>query len=144
MTQPHLNGNAGIMDKPKKHAGGRPTKYNPETCPDKARKLALLGLTDEEMAVALDITTSTFYKWLNEHSEFSEAIKNSKVIADAEVAQSLYKKALTGDTTSAIFWLKNRQSRQWRDKTHTVLQNPDGSPFVFRWENAGNNNPVQS
>lgn len=117
----------GKLPTPKKV--GRPTKYKPDYHPEKAHKLALLGLTDEEMAVSFDVTTSTIYEWMNRHSEFSEAIKSGKVTADANVAQSLYKKALAGDTTSAIFWLKNRRSKDWRDKQDqdVTLKNPDGT-----------------
>lgn len=112
--------------------GGRPSKYNPELYPEKANKLALLGLTDEEMAVALDIHTATFYQWQKDYPEFSEAIREGKVTADANVAQSLYKKAMSGDTSSAIFWLKNRRSRDWRDKqeNETTLKNPDGTGLM--------------
>lgn len=106
---------------------GRPSKYDPDKHPEKATKLALLGLTDEEMAVALDIHVSTFYQWQIDFPDFSEAIKDGKVRADANVAQSLYKKAMSGDTTSAIFWLKNRRKQAWRDGQAHTLENPDGT-----------------
>ena len=33
------------------------------------------------------------------------------------------------DTTAAIFWLKNRRSKEWRDKVQQELSGPDGGPI---------------
>lgn len=115
------------MAKGSKSPAGRPTKYNPDTYPEKAFKLALLGLTDAEMAVSFDVTEQTFNNWKRAHPEFFESLKSGREDADAKVAGSLYKRAMAGDTTSAIFWLKNRRSKSWRDKQDVTLQNPDGS-----------------
>ena len=74
------------------------------------------GLTDEQIAHNLGIAQSTFYKWKNEHAEFSEALKRTKEIADFEIENALFKKAKMGDTTAQIFWLKNRRPDKWREK----------------------------
>ena len=37
--------------------------------------------------------------------------------ADAEVASALFHRAKNTSDTAAIFWLKNRKSKQWRDRT---------------------------
>ena len=44
--------------------------------------------------------------------EFEEARQRS----DSRVVKSLFDKALAGDTTAMIFWLKNRQPTAWRDR----------------------------
>lgn len=125
-----------------KVAVGRPTKYLP-AYNDLVQKAALLGMTDAEMADFLGVAESTLYLWSKEHPSFSEARKAGKAQADAKVAESLYRAALGGGTvtetreevdaegnpvvrkvvkelpanvTAQIFWLKNRQPRQWRDK----------------------------
>jgi DNA-binding XRE family transcriptional regulator len=74
------------------------------------------GLTDEQIAQNIGITRSTLYEWKNKYSDFSDALKKSKEYCDIQVENALYKKALMGDTTAMIFWLKNRQSDRWRDK----------------------------
>lgn len=38
------------------------------------------GLTDEQIAKNLDISTSTFYEYKNKYSEFSESLKKSVLI----------------------------------------------------------------
>lgn len=73
---------------------GRPRDYDVNYHPQKVLKLCLLGLTDEQMAGALEIAVSTFYKWQIDFPEFSEAIKKGKIDADANVAASLYRKAI--------------------------------------------------
>jgi hypothetical protein len=97
----------------KRGPGGRPSGYDPEAHPEKAFRLALLGARDEDIAAVLEIGTSTLYRWQQGHPEFWEAIKRGKGEADADVAHSLYQKALGGDTTAMIFWLKCRQG--WKE-----------------------------
>ena len=124
-------------DSPKR---GRPTKYKEEYA-KQAEKICLLGATDEFLADYFEVDVSTINVWKEKHSEFKESIKRGKKDADAKVAESLYGRAVgyshpeqkvfnnqgeivTHDTikhyapdpTAAIFWLKNRQPKEWRDK----------------------------
>ena len=121
-----------------KHAGGRPPKYKKQNC-EQARKLCLLGYTDKQLADFFEVAESTIHKWKLDHPEFSESIKKGKVVADGNVADSLYNRALgyshpdvhisnyqgeiteteitkhyPPDTAAAFIWLKNRAS--WKDK----------------------------
>lgn len=84
------------------------------------------GLTDDQIAHNIGIRRSTLYEWKNKHSDFADAIKRSKEVADYEVESALFKKAKMGDTTAQIFWLKNRKPDKWRDKTDTVLTPSNG------------------
>ena len=84
------------------------------------------GLTDLQIAHNIGIRESTFYDWKNKHSEFSEALKRSKEVADYEVESALFKKAKMGDTTAQIFWLKNRRPEKWRDKTDMTVTPSNG------------------
>lgn len=127
--------------------GGRPTSYKQEYA-EQAKKLSRLGATDKEMADFFEVAESTFHKWKLDYSEFSESLKEGKLLADAEVSSKLFHRA-TGyehedidirvvageivqtklikhyppDTTACIFWLKNRQPDKWRDKTEVVSDN---------------------
>lgn len=74
------------------------------------------GLTDEQIANNMGIALSTFYDWKNKYVEFSDALKETKDICDRAVENALYQKALSGDTTAMIFWLKNRKRNEWRDR----------------------------
>lgn len=122
---------------------GRPSKYKSEYA-EQARKLCLLGATDADMANFFDVDESTINNWKNEFPEFLESIKKGKMLADANVADRLYQRAMgyeapdvdirvvdgeivetpmikhyPPDTPAAIFWLKNRQKDKWRDKMET-------------------------
>lgn len=130
---------------------GRPSKYKDEYC-EQAYKLCLLGATDKQIADFFDIDVSTLGNWKNDHPEFLESLKGGKENADAEIAKALFHRAkgyshqaikmfnnqgvivseeytehYPPDTTAAIFWLKNRQPKQWRDKQEIDHQSSDGS-----------------
>lgn len=118
----------------------RPTDYRQEYA-EQARKLCLLGFTDKQLADFFDVNESTITRWKQKYPEFCTSIKSGKVVADAQVVDSLYNRALgmeveevevrgdgdneikrvtkkhiPPDTTAQIFWLKNRQPELWRDK----------------------------
>jgi hypothetical protein len=119
---------------------GRPSKYKPEYV-EQAQKLCALGATDIEIADFFDVEVRTLYRWKNEHDDFCQALKVAKEVADQRVERSLFARAngyehdevdirviqneivqtpirkfYPPDTTAAIFWLKNRNPGQWRDK----------------------------
>ena len=106
---------------------GRKSKYKPEFA-DTAGRMALLGLTDEEMASVFDVGLATLNRWKIAHPEFRESINEGRDPADAKVARALYNTALEGNTTAQIFWLKNRQVKKWRDKqeisTEVTVKDP--------------------
>jgi hypothetical protein len=131
--------------KSKKGPGGRPTKYKEEYA-EQAYKFCLLGADDEKLAKLFEVDVRTINRWKKDQPEFRQSITNGKDVADAEVAKSLYKRALgytyeetkvsespgsdgdsrqyvttttkevAPDTAAAFIWLKNRQSKKWRDK----------------------------
>ena len=74
------------------------------------------GLTDEQIANNLNISTTTFYEYKNKYPEFSESLKKGKDYIDYEVENALLKNALEGNITAQIYWLKNRRPKKWRDK----------------------------
>jgi len=95
------------------------------------------GLTDLDMCKNLGISEDSFYKYKKEHDEFSEVLKRGKEVIDTMVENALLKAAMGYEyeetrqtpegierstkvahpnTTAMIFWLKNRNQRDWRDK----------------------------
>lgn len=79
------------------------------------------GLTDEQIAHNMGIATGTLYEWKKKYHELAEALKKTKEVVDRQVENALFKKAMSGDTTALIFWLKNRRPQDWRDKRETQL-----------------------
>ncbi|SFN24663.1 hypothetical protein [Nitrosomonas communis] len=76
----------------KKLPVGRPTLYKEEYA-EQAYRMCLLGAIDVELANFFGVNKDTIYEWKKVYSEFSVSIKKGKMIADAEVAFSLFKSA---------------------------------------------------
>ena len=70
----------------------RPTRYKAEYA-EQAGKLSKLGLTDVEMADVFGVTEKTLNNWKKAHPEFLLSIKSGKALADANVVESLYRRA---------------------------------------------------
>lgn len=122
-------------------AQGRPSEYRPEY-DEQAYKLCLLGATDKELANFFEVSEQTVNAWKKAYPSFLESLKKGKSIADANVAEKLYHRAIgyehpelitasfqgeitdtmtvtkyyPPDTGAAMAWLKNRQPSKWRDK----------------------------
>ena len=132
----------------------RPSKYREEFC-EQALKLCRLGAIDKELADFFEVSEVTLNAWKKEYPQFLKSLKDGKELADAEVADKLYKRA-TGysheevqvnmyqgqiiltpliknyapDTTACIFWLKNRRPDLWRDKTEVGVNPADGENLL--------------
>ncbi len=122
----------------------RPSKYETHVAPrlEEIKDWCRNGATDEEIAKRLGISRDSFYQYKKEFSDFSDTLKETKEIVDAQVENALLKRALgyeykevtkkvvdgelkvtkvitkqvVPDTTAQIFWLKNRRPDKWRDK----------------------------
>lgn len=79
-----------------KNSTGRKPRYKKEY-DEQARKLCLLGATDSELADFFSVTETTINNWKLRHSSFFESIRAGKVLADMEVANSTYNRALGYD-----------------------------------------------
>ena len=128
---------------------GAPTKYKKEFA-EQAYKLTLLGFTDANLCFYFGIEEQTLSNWKRKHRDLLGAVRAGKEIADANVAESFYKRAkgynyievtieevdgnetktktvskhLPPDAGAALNWLKNRQKDLWRDK-QTIETNFD-------------------
>lgn len=72
---------------------GRPSAYRPEFA-KLAYHMTLLGATDRDIAAAAGVSEVTVNAWKKEQPEFLKSLKDGKAVADANVAKSLYRRAL--------------------------------------------------
>jgi transposase-like protein len=79
------------------------------------------GLTDEQIAHNMGINVRTLWRWKAEHKEMKEALKVGKEVANFIVENKLFQKAIEGNTTAMVFWLKNN----WRDKYNDSELSPE-------------------
>jgi len=142
-------------------ARGRKTLYR-DTYPTIAAALRRRGYTLDEVARVFGVYPQTIRKWANQHPDFDVALKETKDEADAQVEDSLLKRALGYDytetevyksstggkktvrvvekkkhippnVTAMIFWLKNRRPDLWRDILRHELEGAkDGPPIEIK------------
>jgi len=118
---------------------GPAPNYKPDFCPI-AYKFCLLGATNEDLADLFEVCLATIGNWLAKYPDFKKAVQAGRDVADADVALSLLHKAkgfthtdvkvlrteagpeqveynryFPPDTQAAIFWLRNRRRRTWRE-----------------------------
>lgn len=74
------------------------------------------GLTEAQICKNMGIAVSSLTSWKVDHPTILAALKEGKEVVDFQVENALYKRAISGDVTACIFWLKNRKTAQWRDK----------------------------
>ena len=98
-------------------------EYQPEYAVT-ASIIAMLGGTKAEVARGLNIGKTCLNNWRRDHPDFKQALEENEFIANAKVAQSLFRRAtgykyfekeMPPDVLACIFWLKNRDPKNWRD-----------------------------
>ncbi len=118
---------------------GRPSKYETVILPnwEKIKMWLFHGETNAGVAEKLGINKDSLYEYQKKYPEFSDLLKTSKENIDFQVENALLKNALgytyeeeimtkegivkiekvaKPETTAQIFWLKNRQKANWKDK----------------------------
>lgn len=101
-------------------ATGRPTKYRPEMA-RQVDALGRLGAVDRDVADVFGVSLRTIHAWKRSRPDFLHSLRRGKLIADAAVADALYRRAVGSadyppHTAACIFWLKNRRPREWGDR----------------------------
>ena len=96
-----------------------------------------LGLPHDQIGALISISDVTLRKY------YRKELDIGKAKASAQIAKSLYNKALKGDTTAAIWWTKAQMG--WGETNTTKLANADGSNITgiqisFIESNEPNNN----
>lgn len=114
------------------------------------------GYTDEQIACKIGISRQTLYRWRKKEEEIDKALRKGKEIADIEVENALFSRAVGGyyteskeeiktvdgeeikttstskkyqqpDVTACIWWLKNRKPDYWFDRTAKPIENNQDS-----------------
>lgn len=113
--------------------GGRPKAVLSDDQTAQVETLAAV-LSVAQIADYFGISENTFTAIRERQPEVLEAYKRGKAKAISDVATGLLNKALGGDTTSAIFYLKTQAG--WREVSKLDISSEDGSmtpkPTVIR------------
>lgn len=82
------------------------------------KKKALLKALEKNLGVVttackqVDVSRATFYRWLNEDSEFSEQVKSIQDVALDFAESRLFEQIQDGSTAATIFYLKTKGKRR--------------------------------
>ena len=91
---------------------------------DQTRKMVergkMVGLNNEEIAAVLGISSDTLVKY------YGIEIDQSKSKVVMQIGGKLIQKAINGDNTCMIFYLKTQAG--WREKSELELTGKDGGP----------------
>jgi hypothetical protein len=102
---------------------GRPPYEATDELRAKVRTWAAVGTTQELIAAELGICIETLAKY------YRDELDEASARGVANIASNLYAKAMAGDVTSMIFYLKTRG--RWREKPSA---GDDENPLVMRIE----------
>ncbi|MEY3760184.1 MAG: hypothetical protein RIR39_1675 [Pseudomonadota bacterium] len=114
---------------------------------EQARKLCLLGATDVEIADFFGVTETTVNNWKNDYPSFLESLRSGKIMADANISDRLYQRALgysheeekvfnnmgeilraettkhyPPDTGAIKLWLLNRRPKDWKANVEAPVE----------------------
>ncbi|MCP4315708.1 MAG: hypothetical protein GY789_06725 [Hyphomicrobiales bacterium] len=134
---------------------GDSTGYEPHMA-SQVFKLALLGMTDTQIANFFEVTDAKIVTWREAHPNFRKLMDVGKQQADSDVAYSLYQSAVGGNITrqqvviddagdhhvvdiqeqvpgdpqAAMDWLTNRQPAKWQKRSMVYnFEQPPYSPL---------------
>lgn len=97
------------------------------------------GLTDEQIASNIGVTTSTLYNWKNKYFDISEALKRGKEVVDVQVENALLKRALGYKydeiTRESVLDPKTNRHELAITKVVTKEVNPDTTAQIFWLKN---------
>lgn len=100
-----------------KNPPGRPPHKPTDATRQTVQLHAMVGTRQEVIASILGISPDSLQR------HYREELDTSREKANASIGGALYKKAMSGDTASMIFWLKTRA--RWRETVD--ISNEDGS-----------------
>lgn len=84
------------------------------------------GLTDQQIADNIGINVRTLDKWKVKYGQIGQALKRGKEHSNYAVENALLRKAMDGNTTAMIFWLKNN----YRDKYFDSSKSPEEIEYL--------------
>jgi len=118
---------------------GRPSSYKAEYA-DLARKFCMLGATNDDLATCFEVAGGTIDYWIATHPEFADGVQKGRDIADANIVEKLYSRAMgytidskkyvlyrgeqkelphpihyPPDVRAIMFWLRNRRRQRWNE-----------------------------
>lgn len=98
-------------------SAGRPTKFKPAYCQE---VIAVMGegLSLTAFAGEIGVARSTINEWIDNHPEFSEAVRVAKAKRTLALERGMLMAESGPAVTARMFALKNADPEEWREKQH--------------------------
>lgn len=104
---------------------GRPPHKPTEESKATAKRLSALGVTHEDIAKRLKISSDTLVRY------YQEELDEGRIDANSSIAGTLFQQAKNGNTAAAIFWLKTRA--RWKETSTHEVTGAEGGPLQISW-----------
>lgn len=91
----------------------------PKITPEKFNEVVTalrIGADIAGAAHLIAVSKATLDRYMEKRPAEKARADDARKIADDRVQSALYKSAVNGNVTAMIFWLKNRQPKEWRDR----------------------------
>jgi hypothetical protein len=85
---------------------------------DLAERAAMVGLTNEQIALILGICRDSLHNKMQKEPELVDAIDRGRAHGIHTMAHGLYQAGINGNVVAAIFWLKSRAG--WKEAKDEV------------------------
>ena len=96
---------------------GRPPKITvDQKTLDRVRALAARGLNRKQISATMGISETLRCRLMKDEPEFREALEEGEAMGIAQVTGYLMNAAREGNVTAQIFYLKNRDPDNWKDR----------------------------
>jgi len=103
---------------------GRPAHEPTDQQRRQVEAMAGYGIPHLDMAAVIGIDRKTLEK------HYRRELDTGSTKATAKIAESLYRQAVEGNTSAAIFWMKARAGGS--EKTRHEVTGEDGAPLVTK------------
>jgi hypothetical protein len=128
-SEAEANLNDYVEEKPK-HAGGRPTKYDPAYC-EMLVEFGSQGYSLGAFAGSIGVNRETVLDWAAKNPEFSDATTRAKAARLMSWEKIALSNAREGKGAPAMtqFALKNIDKDEWQDISRQERTGADGGPI---------------
>lgn len=118
-----------------KHAGGRPTKYDPVLCEELDKYLETTGTVKKSLptiqgfSLWLDVNDETLTEWSKLYPEFSATLQRLKKLQ----AQQLINDGIYAQTNASIVKLMLMNNHGMKERTDATTNDKDMSPVLVKF-----------
>ena len=111
--------NTKMTESKPKRAGRKRISFTDEQLEEVSRMIGM-GISEQKIADSMGVSLATISRRKKDSDKFDKAIKGGRTKALDAVASALFLNATENmNTTSQIFYLKNRDPDNWQDRVET-------------------------